>query len=70
MGQDRFCHFCKELFDAGNVDGYGFSPVVHEKCGHISTFEGDLGTFEPTEDGGIVRWSGEAAGKYLERVKC
>jgi hypothetical protein len=68
MGQERFCHFCKENFDAGRVDGYGFTPVVHSKCGHISTCEGDLGVFEETANGGKVVWRGEAAKKYLERV--
>lgn len=69
MGQERFCHFCKETFDAGNVDGYGFTAVIHDKCNHISSCEGDLGIFEPNQDGtgGTAHWSGEAAQRYLKR---
>lgn len=68
MGQQRFCHFCGEHFDAGNVDGYGFTAVIHNKCGHASSCEGDLGRFEPNErGGGTMHWSGEAAQRYLKR---
>lgn len=48
----RYCAFCKEDFEVSfGIDGYGFSAVVHEKCNHMSSLEGDLGEFKVSEDG-------------------